>query len=315
MNPSTARLLMVERHIRARGVRDPHVLDALATIPREAFLPVELAALAYEDRPLPIEADQTISQPYIVALMTEALALKPADKVLEIGTGSGYAAAVLAEIARHVFTIERHAELADLARERLARLGYSNVDVRCGDGTLGWTEYAPFDAIMVAAGGPDVPSTLLDQLAIGGRLVMPVGSGSAQELVRVMRVSETEYRREELGAVQFVPLIGAEGWAEPAEAPRARRGVGPRREPGPLLAPSPASRPPLVAELIEECAEPIARIDDAPLDALLARIGDACRPPRWFRASPWTRAAICTPRESSTFASDVRVEDVAFAVT
>ncbi|CAN5899134.1 protein-L-isoaspartate(D-aspartate) O-methyltransferase [soil metagenome] len=275
MNTSAARQLMVDRHIRARGVRDPLVLDALATIPREAFVPAELAELAYEDRPLPIEAGQTISQPYIVAVMVEALALEPADKVLEIGAGSGYAAAVLAKIAQHVYTIERHAELADLARERLARLGYANVELRCGDGTLGWTEHAPFDAIVVAAGGPDLPRALLDQLAIGGRLVMPVGSGSAQELVRVTRIGEAEYRREELGAVQFVPLIGVEGWAESDDEPRARRGVWPRREPGPLIAPSPASRPPLVAKLIAECAEPIARIDDAPLDALLERIGDA----------------------------------------
>ena len=275
MDPTTARKHMVEHHIHARGVRDPRVLDALATVPREAFVPAELAPLAYEDRALPIEARQTISQPYVVALMTEQLALKPEDTVLEIGTGSGYAAAVLAKIAHHVYTVERHAELADTARARLARLGYANVDVRCGDGTLGWAEHAPFDAIIVAAGGPDLPRALLDQLAVGGRLVMPVGSGSAQQLVRVRRVGERDFRREELGAVQFVPLIGAAGWAEPSGDPRARRGVWPRRNPGPLRPPTPASRPGLVARLIAECAEPIARIDDAPLDALLDRIGDA----------------------------------------
>ena len=275
MDRSTARKLMVDRHIRARGVRDPRVLDALGSVPREAFVPSDLVEHAYEDRPLLIEAGQTISQPYIVAVMTEALALKPTDKVLEIGTGSGYAAAVLARVVDHVNTIERHAELAEIASERLARLGFANVDVRCGDGTLGWPEEAPFDAIVIAAGGPDVPRTLLDQLAIGGRLVMPVGTASAQELVRVTRASTTEFRREDLGAVQFVPLIGAEGWADADAKPRARRGIWPRREPAPLVAPSPATRPAVVAKLIAECAEPIARIDDAPLDSLLERIGDA----------------------------------------
>jgi protein-L-isoaspartate(D-aspartate) O-methyltransferase len=266
---------MVDRHIRARGVRDPRVLAALTNVPREAFLPPELAEHAYEDRPLPIEAGQTISQPYIVAVMTEALELGPGDTALEIGTGSGYAAAVLAQVARHVFTIERHAELAELARERLARLGYANVEVRCGDGTLGWSEHAPFDAIIVAAGGPDLPRALLDQLAIGGRLVMPVGSGRAQELVRVTRTTPMEFRRENLGAVQFVPLIGAQGWAERPGDPATQRGIMPRRNPGPLVKPSPASRAPVVAKLIAECAEPIARIEDAPIDALLERIGDA----------------------------------------
>ena len=272
---NNARQRMVDRHLRARGIRDPRVLDALGAVPREAFLPPELAELAYEDSPLPIEAGQTISQPYIVAVMTEALALQPGDRVLEIGTGSGYAAAVLATIANHVYTIERHAELADLARERLARMGYANAEVRCGDGTLGWSEHAPFDAVVVAAGGPDLPRALLDQLAIGGRLVMPVGSGRAQELVRVIRVGETEYRREDLGAVQFVPLIGEQGWTEQPQDVRTRRGILPRRNTGPLITPAPASRTSNVAKLIAECAEPIARIDDAPLDALLDRIGDA----------------------------------------
>ncbi|HEY5949357.1 MAG TPA: protein-L-isoaspartate(D-aspartate) O-methyltransferase [Kofleriaceae bacterium] len=275
MDTSAARKLMVDRHIRARGVRDPRVLAALASVPREAFLPDELADLAYEDCPLPIEAGQTISQPYIVAVMTEAIAVQPEDRVLEIGTGSGYAAAVLAQVAKQVYTVERHAELAELARGRLLSLGYTNVEVRCGDGTLGWSEHAPFDAIIVAAGGPEVPRALLDQLALGGRLVIPVGSGRAQELVRVTRVSETDYQRQNLGAVQFVPLIGAQGWAEPASERAARRGVIPRRNPGPLTTPSPASRSSVVSKLIAECAEPIARIDDAPIDALLERIGDA----------------------------------------
>ncbi len=265
---------MVERQIRARGVSDPRVLAAMASVPREAFLPPQLAEFAYEDRPLPIEAGQTISQPYIVALMAEALQLKPDEDVLEIGAGSGYAAAVLAGVARRVYTIERHDELAELARERLAQLGYKNAEVRCGDGTLGWPEHAPYGAIVAAAGGPDVPPALIEQLAIGGRLVMPVGTSRAQELVRITRVSETELRREELGAVQFVPLIGEQGWDE-AKAARAARGVWPPRAGGPLRAPSPASRPALVAKLIAECAEPIHRIEGAPLEGLLERIGDA----------------------------------------
>jgi protein-L-isoaspartate(D-aspartate) O-methyltransferase len=268
------RRLMVERQLRARGIRDPAVLRALETVPREAFLPPELAEHAYEDRPLPIEAGQTISQPYIVALMTEALALRPDEDVLEIGTGSGYAAAVLSQVARRVFTVERHAELAELARARMAALGYSNVEVRCGDGTLGWIEHAPFAGIVVAAGGPDLPHTLLQQLALGGRLVMPVGTSRAQNLVRVTRVGATEFRREDLGAVMFVPLIGAHGWSETGEDPRWRRGVLPQRNPGPLREAGSVTRPATVSKLIAECAEPITGIDDAPLDALLERIGN-----------------------------------------
>ena len=264
---------MVERQIRARGVSDARVLQAMRDVPREAFLPPELADLAYDDRPLPIEAGQTISQPYIVAVMTEALRLTGSETVLEIGTGSGYAAAVLARVARHVYTIERHAELADLARERLAALGITNVDVRCDDGTLGWPEHAPFDAIVVAASGPELPQALLDQLTIGGRLVIPVGTSRAQELVRVTRTSEDAFKREELGAVQFVPLIGEQGWAD-ADATTSR-GVWPPRLGGPLRARQPATRPDLVARLIAECAEPITRIEDAVLDGLIERIGNA----------------------------------------
>ena len=270
-----ARTQMVDRQIRARGIRDDAVLRALAAVPRETFLPPELEAHAYEDRPLPIEAGQTISQPYIVAVMTEALALDRSQTVLEIGTGSGYAAAVLAQVAKHVYTVERHRELAELARERMNALGYTNVDVLCGDGTLGWPEHAPYDAIIVAAGGPQLPRALLDQLAIGGRLVMPVGSDREQDLVRVTRVDEIHYRREDLGAVVFVPLIGAQGWAERPEDAHARRGILPRRNPGPLASPRPAARAPTVARLIAECAEPIARIEDGVIDSLLERIGDA----------------------------------------
>jgi protein-L-isoaspartate(D-aspartate) O-methyltransferase len=268
------RKLMVERQIRARGVRDPRVLAAMATVPREAFVAPELADLAYDDRPLPIESGQTISQPYIVALMTEAMTLTGSETVLEVGTGSGYAAAVLARVANSVYTIERVPELADTARERLARLAYHNVDVRCGDGTLGWPEHAPYDAIVAAAGGPDLPRALLEQLAIGGRLVMPVGSPGEQQLVRVTRTGELDYRREDLGGVRFVPLIGAHGWADDRD-PTSHRGVWPPRNPGPLVAPPPASKPALVSKLIRECAEPIARIEDAAIDALVERIGDA----------------------------------------
>jgi protein-L-isoaspartate(D-aspartate) O-methyltransferase len=226
---------MVERHLRARGIADERVLDAMGRVPREAFLPPELADLAYEDQPLPIAAGQTISQPYIVALMTEALRLGAGDAVLEIGTGSGYAAAVLGEIAARVDTIERHPELADAARRALASLGYHNVEVRCADGTLGWPEHAPYQAIAVTAGGPDLPRALLEQLAIGGRLVMPVGSPRLQELVRVTRITDDQFRREDLGQVMFVPLVGAQGWAEPPDAAvPVRRSVWPRRNPGPL---------------------------------------------------------------------------------
>ena len=213
---------MVEQQISARGVRDPGVLATMASIPREAFLPLELAEHAYEDTPLPIGAGQTISQPYIVALMTEALELRGGETVLEIGTGSGYAAAVLARVAQRIYTIERVPELAEVARERLAHLGFDNVKVRCGDGTLGWPEHAPFDAIVVTAGGPDVPRVLLLQLAIGGRLVMPVGDSHEQELVRITRTSELAFQREDLGAVRFVPLIGDYGWADGTAAAPAK---------------------------------------------------------------------------------------------
>ncbi|HVV84868.1 MAG TPA: protein-L-isoaspartate(D-aspartate) O-methyltransferase, partial [Kofleriaceae bacterium] len=196
---------MIDRDLVGRGIRDPRVLSAMAGVPREAFLPPELAEFAYDDRPLPIALGQTISQPYIVALMAEALHLRPAETVLEIGTGSGYAAAVLAELAGHVYTIERHPGLADGARAVLDRLGYHQVDVLCADGTLGWPEHAPYDAIVVAAGGPDVPDALREQLALGGRLLIPVGPARAQRLVRVTRVGKDEFRREDLGEVRFVP--------------------------------------------------------------------------------------------------------------
>ena len=216
---------MVAKAIFARGVRSDLVLDAMRSVPRESFLPAGLQEFAYDDAPLPIEEGQTISQPYIVAFMTEALALRGGEKVLEIGTGSGYAAAVLSEIAADVYTVERHGPLAEKAASTLTDLGYDNVHVLHGDGTRGWPEHAPYDAIIVAAGGPTVPASLKGQLKIGGRLVIPVGADQrAQELVRVTRISQNEYHREDLADVRFVPLLGEEGWApETGEPARVRR--------------------------------------------------------------------------------------------
>ena len=211
------RTRMVSRQIEDRGIADARLLAAMRAVPREHFVPPHLRRFAYEDGPLPIAAGQTISQPYIVALMIEAAALAPDDRVLEIGTGSGYAAAVMSRLAAEVVTIERHAVLAGEAGRHLAQLGYANVAVRVGDGTLGWPEAAPFDAVIIAAGGPEVPDTLRRQLRTGGRLVMPVGRRrSSQNLVRVLRRGENDFAEDVLGLVSFVPLIGAEGWAEHA---------------------------------------------------------------------------------------------------
>ncbi|MGI9236414.1 MAG: protein-L-isoaspartate(D-aspartate) O-methyltransferase [Woeseiaceae bacterium] len=208
-----SRQRMVRRQIAGRGVRSEKVLDAMREVPRERFLPKGQAAWAYDDGPLPIGDGQTISQPYIVAYMAEALALEGGETVLEIGTGSGYAAAVLAEIAAEVYTIERIEGLAAMAGSVLADLGYDNVHVRHGDGTLGWPEYAPFDGIVVTAGGPVIPDTLKRQLRIGGRLVMPVGVNTwYQDLIRVTRVADAEFETERLIPVRFVPLIGEQGW-------------------------------------------------------------------------------------------------------
>lgn len=204
---------MVDAHIERRGVRDERVLSALRHVPREAFVDEGFEEFAYEDSPLPIGSGQTISQPYIVARMAEAAEIEGADRVLEIGTGSGYAAAVLAELAAEVFTVERHHALADKAQDRLNAAGYCNVFVRVGDGTKGWAEKAPFDAIIVTAGGPAVPGSLKDQLEIGGRLIIPVGEERGeQRLLRVTRVTADTFEQEDLGRVLFVPLIGEEGW-------------------------------------------------------------------------------------------------------
>jgi protein-L-isoaspartate(D-aspartate) O-methyltransferase len=261
MSSEQARAEMVERQLAGRGISDPLVLEAFRTVPREAFVPAELAEFAYRDAPLPIGEDQTISQPYIVALTTEALGLKGGERVLEIGTGSGYAAAVLSRAAGQVFTVERREALAGAARERLRRLGYTNVEVLHGDGTLGWPEHAPYDAIAVAAGGPQVPKALLAQLAPGGRLVIPVGADEAtQVLTRVTRVGADEFREEPLIEVRFVPLIGVQGWPEEERL---------------LLAPAKSSRNATVATLVREVGEPIDDIESGSVDGLLDRIGDA----------------------------------------
>jgi len=250
---------MIDYQLAARGLRDQTVLHAVNAVPREEFVPTELVEFAYSDSPLPIAASQTISQPYIVALVTAALELRPQDRALEVGTGSGYAAAVLAEIAQEVYTIERHKILADTARSKLNELGYNNIRVLHGDGTLGWPEHAPFDAIVVAAGGPVVPENLKQQLAIGGRLVIPVGSTlRTQKLLRVRRISEHEYQEEDLVGVRFVPLIGAAGWEDETGVIPADEKTG-------------ASLP----ELIYQSSEHFARIEDANLDNLLERIGDS----------------------------------------
>lgn len=204
---------MVRAQLARRGIRDPLVLAAMGKVRREQFVPSSLADAAYDDRPLPIGGGQTISQPYIVAYMIEALTLKGGEKALEIGAGSGYAAAVLAEIAAQVFTIERIGKLAEAAAANLENAGCGNVTVGHRDGTQGWAEEAPFDAILVSAGAPSPPKALLSQLKIGGRLVAPVGAErSVQDLMRITRISENEYDEASIADVRFVPLIGEDGW-------------------------------------------------------------------------------------------------------
>ena len=212
---SRARSRMVDVQIARRGVRDPRVLEAMRRVPREEFVEEGYEEFAYEDGPLPIGEGQTISQPYIVALMIEAAEVKPGDAVLEVGAGSGYAAAVLSQIADRVYAIERHPSLAEAARRRFIKLGHENIELRTGDGTRGWPGRAAFDAILVAAGGPQVPRTLKEQLAVGGRLVIPVGEAERrQTLLKITRRSGTDFDEEDLGGVAFVPLVGEQGWAE-----------------------------------------------------------------------------------------------------
>jgi protein-L-isoaspartate(D-aspartate) O-methyltransferase len=250
--------------LKKRGISDEAVLKAMAIVPREQFVGLDLAEFAYDDTPLPIEEGQTISQPYIVALMSEALQLKPEDTVLEVGTGSGYAAAVLSRVAGKVYTIERHRSLAHQAQVRLRKLGYRNVEVLCGDGTLGWPEHAPYNAIVVTAGGPEAPRSLIEQLAIGGRMVIPAGpSLTEQKLLRLTRTSAEAVEIEELGAVRFVPLIGEQGWREAEETISPRPRTDRVRRPEPL------------SELMENAATHIPSIESVNLTALLERIGDA----------------------------------------
>jgi protein-L-isoaspartate(D-aspartate) O-methyltransferase len=245
---------MVQRQLERRGIHDSRVLTAMRKIAREAFLPEAMREFAYEDSALPIEEGQTLSQPYIVARMIEAAALNPADRVLEIGTGSGYAAAVMAELVMRVYTIERHPALARLAKERLKTLGYGNVDVRAGDGTLGWPDAAPFDAIIAAAGGPRVPEALKAQLAIGGRLVMPVGdSPDFQHLIRMTRTGKDAYDAETLDEVMFVPLIGDQGW-DAEEGHDSRPAKPPHRVPAALRT---------IPHMIRQAARPLPAPEDA----------------------------------------------------
>jgi len=208
-----ARERMVQSQIEVRGISDPRVLAVMRQVPRHLFVPVHIRGSAYRDTPLPIGDGQTISQPYIVALMTEMLELTGEERVLEIGTGSGYQAAILSLLAGEVYTVERLPSLALSAEEVLGQLGYTNIHVRVGDGTLGWPEHAPYDAVIVTAASPEIPSPLLDQLADGGRFVAPVGPRWTQTLIRVRREGE-KFHREYLTSVAFVPLVGEHGWNE-----------------------------------------------------------------------------------------------------
>ncbi|NNF17240.1 MAG: protein-L-isoaspartate(D-aspartate) O-methyltransferase [Gammaproteobacteria bacterium] len=210
---SLQRKRMVEEQIAARGVRDKNVLRAMEKVHRHKFVPADLRGRAYSDSPLPIGAGQTISQPYIVACMIEALAIKPGDKALEIGAGSGYAAAVLAELADEVYAIECISALAEMATWNLQAAGYTNVHMLHADGTKGWSEHAPFDAILVSAGAPGVPESLKTQLAPGGRMVIPIGTSMMyQKLVCVTRQKDGSFAQHDLTDVRFVPLVGEEGW-------------------------------------------------------------------------------------------------------
>jgi len=213
MNYRTEIREMVKTQIMARGIRDNRVLKAMLKVPRHLFVPPNLRKLAYDDRPLPIGEDQTISQPYIVALMTQCLDLKNEDRVLEIGTGSGYQTAILAEIAKEVYTVERFSSLLKRAKQVLDELGYGNIHFKVGDGTMGWKEHAPYDKIIVTAGAPSVPEPLFSQLKEGGRIVIPVGSRYSQDL-KIVKKEKGQIQMEDVCGCIFVPLVGEFGWKE-----------------------------------------------------------------------------------------------------
>jgi protein-L-isoaspartate(D-aspartate) O-methyltransferase len=221
VTPAMERARMVEQQLRRRDIVDPLVLQAFGQVPREEFVALDTIEHAYADGPLPIGFGQTISQPYVVAMTVQALALLGHERVLEVGTGSGYAAAILGAMVREVETVERLEELARTAAQRLDRLGYRNVRVHHADGSLGWPAGAPYEAICVAAGAPAPPPSLLQQLAVGGRLVLPRGGADHQRLVRIVRRDERTFAEEDLGDVRFVPLVGAEGWPDGSPFARA----------------------------------------------------------------------------------------------
>jgi protein-L-isoaspartate(D-aspartate) O-methyltransferase len=257
-----ARDHMVDVQIARRGVRDRYVLDAMRRVPREAFVEPGFEEFAYEDGPLPIGEGQTISQPYIVALMIESAEIKPGESVLEVGAGSGYAAAVMSQIADRVCAIERHPSLVESARQRFEKLGYDNIHLRTGDGTKGWPEAAPFDAVLVAAGGPEVPQPLKEQLAVGGRLVIPVGEDTHdQRLLKITRRNESQYDEEDLGAVRFVPLIGEQGWSEDGRRSATNHVPG-------------QARGRTLPEMIAEAAESLPDPDDAAFGRFFDRFAD-----------------------------------------
>lgn len=208
------RMMMVEEQLIPRGIKDPKVLDAFRKVPRHEFVTADFLQNAYNDYPLPIGYDQTISQPYMVALMTESLKLKGGERVLEIGTGSGYQAAILAELAKEVYSVERFEDLAKTAGSILDRLGYKNVKIRVGDGTLGWEEFAPYDGILVTAGAPGIPESLLKQLKDGGRMLIPIGSSGFGQILTVVEKAGKDVRMGEICGCMFVPLIGKEGWSK-----------------------------------------------------------------------------------------------------
>jgi protein-L-isoaspartate(D-aspartate) O-methyltransferase len=251
---TTLRERMVDRQIAARGLDDPKLLAAFRNVPREDFISGDYADYAYQDSPLPIESGQTISQPYIVALTIDAAGIKPGDKVLEVGAGSGYAAAVIGQIADEVIAIERHHELVEIAQKRMRQLGYRNVEIVEGDGTLGWPEEAPFDAIVAAASGSHVPQSWIAQLKPGGRIVVPLGEPqSVQSLVKVTKHEDGTLEREDLGGVRFVPLIGKEGFRDGGSEALVRS----------------------LPQMVAEAAEPLPDIEDPAFAALFDRFADA----------------------------------------